>query len=573
MFELQFVDFVGPAFNQLIAQASNLRWRSKGEWTCPFVLYAPSGAYLPGGGMWHSQSNEGWFAGTPGLRVAVPSTPEDAAGLMWSAMHGDDPSLVLLPKHLLRAERPAVAASPLPFGKGRIVRAGTDATIVAWGNCVEIAEKAATTLAEDGVSAEVVDLRTLVPCDWELVVESLARTRRLVVVQEDTRTCGFGQAVVAEMATRAETFGALKAPPALVSRADVPIPFNAALEMALLPDAAEVVRAVRVAVSGTLEERLSDEAAAQEATALTVPQLGEGLRRVTVTALLKKPGDRVAMDEPLYEIETDKANVAVESSLAGVLREWCAAVGEEVEVHSTIAYVDPDGSDTPAPAVELRPGYDEYPLSDRQRALNRSAQNGRLDVAMPASIRRPLSWGLIQRATETLRAQNPRRHPTEFQALLYGVALATRENPKFRSTLVSRGETVRRYEHVDLGFAIALPDDELTTAVVREADAHDFDAFQKAVRTAHRAAKTGETAADARTTLLVSSLAGHDVVDAAPVLFPPAIATLFVGSPYAGADGMEVSVTLAFDHRLINGVGAARFLQRVEAEIAEIAAA
>ncbi len=565
VFELQFVDFVGPAFNQLIGQASNLRWRTKGEWTCPLVLYAPCGAYLPGGGMWHSQSNEGWFAATPGLRVAVPSTPEDAAGLLWAAMHDEDPSLVLLPKHLLRAEVEQVEAQALAWGTGRVVRAGGDATVVAWGNCVEIALGAADRLlAEDGIRVEVIDPRTLVPCDWEMIADSLAKTGRLVVVQEDSRTCGFGQAIVAEMAVRPL---ASLAPPVLVSRPDVHVPFNAALEASVLPSVADVVRAVRI--SPRVEAAL---VAKEESEFLTVPQLGEGLRRVRVTGHLKKVGERVTMDEPLYEVETDKANVAVESSREGVLAEWCVPVGEEADVYGPIARIVGGGESVVA-SVEKREEYEEFPLSDRQRAMNRSALGGRLDVPLPASIRRPLSYGAVERARQGLRARYPRLRPTDFGILVYCAARTTVDSPKFRSSLVARGETVRRHAHVDIGFAIALPDDELATAVVHEADRLDFEAFYREMLAAHRSAKSGGPNADARTTLLVSSLAGHEVVDAAPVLFPPAIATLFLGAPHPGPTGKEIGMTLAFDHRLINGVGAARYLQGVERELAKLAEA
>ena len=245
IFELQFIDFMAPAFNQLVSQVANLRWRTRGDWSCPMVLYAPYGAYLPGGGMWHSQSGEGWFAHMPGLRVAVPSTPADAAGLFWAAVHDPDPSLILLPKHLLRVRSAPQPAAAVPFGRAFVRQEGRDVSLISWGNCVGLCQEAALRLASEGVSAEVIDLRTLVPCDWETVAASLAKTGRLVVVQEDTRTCGFGQAVVAEMVTRTERFYTLSAPPQLVTRGDVPVPFSPALELALLPDVPSVVAAAR----------------------------------------------------------------------------------------------------------------------------------------------------------------------------------------------------------------------------------------------------------------------------------------------------------------------------------------
>ncbi len=579
VFELQFVDFVGPALAQLMAQASNLRWRTKGEWTCPMTLVAPSGAYLPGGGMWHSGSNEGLLAGIPGLRVAVPSTPEDAAGLLWTSMHDDDPSLVLLPKHLLRAEGPPLSSAKgaTRWGTGRVVREGRDVTVVAWGNCVEIAMAAAEACARDGgVSLEIVDPRTLVPCDWALIADSVAKTGRLVVVQEDTWIGGFGNTVVAEITARAERFATLRSAPALVSRPDVPVPFASALEIATLPSVADVVRAVRAILSR--EEPSLDGAVLKSEkpddglTTLTVPQLGEGLRHVRMTALLKQPGDSVAMDEPLYEVETDKANVVVESSCAGVLREWCVKVGEEAEVHGPVARIlSSEGKPGISPAIIVpKPNgttFEDLPLSDRQRAMNRSALSGRLDVPLPASVGRPLAWNLVEEARARLKEAHPKLRLTEFGVFACAAARATRAHPKFRSSLVNRGETVRRYAHVDLGFAIALPEDELATAVLRDADTLSFEDFATEMRARHREAKMGVSQSDARTTLLISSLAGHAVTDAAPVLFPPAIATLFLGAPHDGAGGREATLRLAFDHRLINGVGAAGFLQAIEIEL------
>jgi 2-oxoisovalerate dehydrogenase E1 component len=245
VFEIQFIDFITPAFHQLVAQVATLRWRTRGDWPCPLVLYAPSGAYLPAGGPWHSQSNEGWWAHTPGLRVAVPSTPADAAGLFWAAIEDDDPSLILIPKHLCRARVPVAAFAAVPFGRAAVRRPGEDVTVVCWGNGVELAEQAAGQLAAEGVSAEVIDLRTLVPCDWPVLEESLARTGRLVVVQEDNRTCSFGASVVARLVTDAARFYRLLAPPQLVSREDVHIPYHPDLERAVLPGAGDVAAAAR----------------------------------------------------------------------------------------------------------------------------------------------------------------------------------------------------------------------------------------------------------------------------------------------------------------------------------------
>jgi len=245
VFEIQFIDFITPGFHQLVSQIATLRWRSKGEWKCPLVIYSPYGAYLPAGGMWHSQSNDGWWAHTPGIRVAIPSTPEDIAGLFWAAIQDDDPTLLLIPKHIFRVRMPVQAYRVIPFGKAAIRREGTDVTVVAWGNTLELAFQAAEQFAQQGVSLEIIDPRTLVPFDWETVEQSLAKTGRLVVIHEDNRTCGFGQAIIAEVTSVPERFNLLLSPPQLVALYDVHIPFCPELEYAVLPDLARVIRAIQ----------------------------------------------------------------------------------------------------------------------------------------------------------------------------------------------------------------------------------------------------------------------------------------------------------------------------------------
>ncbi|MCH8273507.1 MAG: 2-oxoisovalerate dehydrogenase [Armatimonadetes bacterium] len=246
VFEIQFIDFLGPGWHQLITNLATLRWRSFGKWKCPAVIYAPYGAYLPGGSIWHSQANESCIAHYPGIRVVIPSTPEDAAGLMWTAMHADDPTVVLIPKHLFRMQMDVPKEiEPVPFGKAAIRREGSDVTLVTWGNCTEQASEAAEQLSGEA-SVEIIDLRSIVPWDKETVAESLAKTGRLVVVQEDARTCSVGQMIVSELTNDPETWGHFLSPPQLVSRYDVHIGFNPIYEYACLPDTERVVEAIRL---------------------------------------------------------------------------------------------------------------------------------------------------------------------------------------------------------------------------------------------------------------------------------------------------------------------------------------
>jgi len=250
IFEIQFVDFLAPAWNQLAHQAATLRWRTEGEFSCPLVLLAPCGAYLPAGGPWHSQTGEGWWTHTPGLRVAVPSTPRCAVHLLREALSCDDPTLLLLPKRLFRRALPPLAGSE---HSGALVRrSGRDATILTWGNTVELGLEAAAILANENIEAEVIDLRGLVPCDWEAIETSLAKTGRLIVVQEDNETSSFGATILAKVASQPRTWDLLAAPPQLVTRPDVHVPFHPALEASVLPDGEGIADAVRLTFSQSL---------------------------------------------------------------------------------------------------------------------------------------------------------------------------------------------------------------------------------------------------------------------------------------------------------------------------------
>jgi len=245
IFELQFIDFVGPAFNQLVNQIATLRWRTMGRYKCPLVILAPCGGYFGGGGPWHSQTNESWFAHAPGLRVLMPSTPQDAADLICSAAMGDDPVLILLPKNLFRKKIMSDHTHSLYPDHANICRFGNDITVVAWGNCVDIALSAAKELEPEGISAEIIDIRSIVPCDLRTITHSLIKTGRLVIIQEDNRTCSFGQALISDLTADNEVWKRLKSPPKLVCRDDVHIGFHFKLEKAVLPDKNMLIKSIK----------------------------------------------------------------------------------------------------------------------------------------------------------------------------------------------------------------------------------------------------------------------------------------------------------------------------------------
>jgi 2-oxoisovalerate dehydrogenase E1 component len=246
--EVQFFDYVWPAMQQIKSEAATIRWRSNGEFTCPMVLRIPIGGYLAGGAIWHSQSGESIFAHVPGLLIAFPSNAADAAGLLRAAFRCDDPVLFLEHKHLLRQPYTKAPFPPpeyvIPFGHGRYVTRGSDLTIVTYGATVERSRLAAEAIAErDGASIEIVDLRTIVPWDREMVAESVRNTSRLLVVHEDTLHCGFGAEIAAFAAS--DLFTDLDAPVHRVAAADTNVAYEPTLEREILPQVDDIIAGAR----------------------------------------------------------------------------------------------------------------------------------------------------------------------------------------------------------------------------------------------------------------------------------------------------------------------------------------
>jgi 2-oxoisovalerate dehydrogenase E1 component beta subunit len=240
--EMQFADFVSCGWDHLVTVAAKQHYRVGTP--IPIVVRLPSGGGFSGG-PFHSQNPESSFAHIPGLKVVCPSTPEDAKGLLVTAIEDPNPVLFFEHKHLYRRIKGRVPDEryTVPFGKARIHRAGDDLTVITWGAMVWTAAEAAETLAADGVSVEVVDLRTLIPWDRETVLESVRRTSRALVLHEDTRTGGFGAEILATLAE--EAFEDLDAPLRRIAAPDTPVPFSPPLERAYIPQVDDVVAGLR----------------------------------------------------------------------------------------------------------------------------------------------------------------------------------------------------------------------------------------------------------------------------------------------------------------------------------------
>jgi len=239
--EIQFSDFIYPAYDQIVSELAKLRWRSGGEYPAKMVLRTPVGGGIRGG-LYHSQSPESLFIHVAGLKVVCPSNPHDAKGLLLASIRDPDPVLFFEPKRIYRASKGEVPEGDytVPLGSAAVVRPGKDVTVLAWGAMLYEAIAAADEAKKQGIGCEIVDLRTLWPVDIETIVASVKKTGRLVVVHEAPKTCGFGAELIALVNEKA--FEHLEAPPARVCGYDTPFPYT--LEMDYLPLAHRILPAL-----------------------------------------------------------------------------------------------------------------------------------------------------------------------------------------------------------------------------------------------------------------------------------------------------------------------------------------
>lgn len=605
VFEIQFADYIWPGFNQLATHLSTLHWRSNGEWSAPAVLYAPYGAYLPGGALWHSQANEAAIAHFPGIQIAIPATPEDAAGLFWTAIHGQSPTVILIPKHLMWHPRELSGpVQAVPFGKAAVRSHGDALTIVSWGNCTEVVSDALAQLG-DPEGIEVLDLRSIAPLDLQSVITSVSKTGRLLVVQEDAESCSVGQNLIARISAIPEVFAGLKAPPTLIAKPDVNIGYHPSLEFAALPDKQSVARAIRELLAAELQSRRapvshdptafnpavekmkesladSGENSTTAVMEMRVPILGEGITSARVVSLLVEAGETVAPDDPLCEVETDKALFPIESPYEGRLLEWLICEEDDVTVEQVVARIEVIRTDAPRPPVAslARPAEegDRNPDALKTISVNgksRISEGGlpprivsQLKHVVPAHMTVRAGWDAIQSARAEAKQQLGKDAPSPTVMVAWAVVQAMKQHPVFCCT-INTSDQLTLAEPFDFGFAVALERDALDTAVIADASELDGPAFASAYRDALDAVRAGHSRSKANVPLILTSMGGFDVRDAQPLVVPPAIATLFLGGAHWEPAGprnavLTASLCLSFDHRWLNGAAGAHFLQDVK---------
>src|SRR5881409_3308480 len=615
VFEVQFIDFIYPGFNQLVTNISNLRWRSFGNWTCPAVIYAPYGAYLPGGSLWHSQANESALAHYPGLNVVIPSTPADAAGLLWTAMHGDDPVIFLIPKHLLWAEHEyAEPIRAIPLGRARQCTSGSDVTVVAWGNTIEKSLEAIAKI-DNETSVELIDLRSIVPWDKAAIENSVRKTRRLVVVQEDTENCSVGQMIISHVTSMPELWNEMISPPVLVSKANVMIGYNPIYEYAALPDVERIVAAIRRLVA-TKHERVAVEAVAaatakpeiapeerrpyiapkidigkRRVQSITVPVMGEGIRNAKIVSLLKNPGDPIALDDELCEVETDKAVYPIQSSFAGVMREWKTKVGDTVEIGQELGTLFTDEASL-ADQLETasKESTDRKPVEAavsvaEPSSRGRTARHSHIEPALSPTIIRKLSrvipanlqidarWDAIRRARDGAKEKDGKNAASPCVMIAWSVVRAMEKHASFRRLILEDDQIVQN-DDFDLGIAVALEGDRLATAVITNANKKSWPEFVKTYGEAVAATRGGRVEA-MNAPVVITSLGAFGVKAAAPIVVPPSVGTLFVGTAHRelisnknkNETAEVITLSLTFDHRVVNGAGAAAFANEIKKKI------
>ena len=613
---IQFVDFMGPGLNQLFNEILTMHWRSLGQWNCPMVIMAPYGAYLPGLGPWHSQTNEAIYAHLPGMHIAIPSNPGDAAGLLRYALRCNRPVLFLYPKALLHGAEDTVNEPTndciIPFGKARLVQEGSDLTIATWGNCVSLCTAAAEKTAGDGMSVEIIDLRSVNPWDMPAVMASVKKTGRLLVVHEDAKTCGVGAEIVAEVVN--EGFQYLRAVPTRITKSDDHNPYNYALELAILPSVEGIAKSIQELCRQNLKtaQHASAEPAAGMGMGATkrvasasanavaapvaaaasggsklidveVPRQSPTDEDATLVRYHVKVGQKVKTGEPLAEMEANKGSFDLESTHDGVVAKLVAKEGERVRVETALLTLEVGAGGTAAPAKTAAPTEKarEIKLSPAQIQVGALALKSQLEIPT-VDVECEADVTALVKQREALKDEFVKRHalkPTYTHLILWAMLEALR-NPAhegFRGRLNAAGDALLIDSHITLGFAAVGPEENLYSPAVKNAEAMNFPQFAKRVQELTEKVRAGSVnSADLQgASVTLTNIGAFEATRGTPFIIPGQLGMLTAGSilerPRMVADGKNnrveprslINLKLVFDHRPFNGSHAANFLRTI----------
>ena len=554
---LQFADFLPLAANQLWSELATLYWRSVGKLEAPVIVMAACGAYKPGLGPFHAETMETFAVHSRGVDVMLPSTAGDAAGLLQAAFQSGRPTLFLYPKSLLRnvdtSTSNDVSNHFVIPGKGRIVAAGHDVTLVSWGTAMRICVDAVARLNADGISCELIDLRALSPWDADLVLNSAQRTGKLVIVHEDSLTCGFGAEVAATISERSSRALTIRR----VARPDTFIPCNFENQLEMLPSAERVTKTIKqLFEQATIESDQNQNPRLEVVVAPGSPSDDE----VLVLRLLVKAGDRVEVGQELAEIETSKAVQSVASHVGGIVDAVLVTGEDQVRVGQSLIRIRIDQV-VPGKVEDQRSAFaksdSSHQILDRTIAAH----------APQATLSIDLDWRFVRSRAAELRLADPRLPVSNSDIIFHALAFAAGQHQAFRRNH-TKPESTTCMSGINLGIAVGLPDDRLEIAVVENADRLTAAEFVQRLHKKILLVREGVQEDSEPADLIITFLPGLEIRSAVPMLAPNCTAVVFVGEPLGRAVD-EALLTITFDHSRLNGMGAAKFLATARKKLAD----
>jgi 2-oxoisovalerate dehydrogenase E1 component len=384
---MQFADFLPVAYNQILSEIGAMYWRTNGQWETPVLIMSIAGGYRPGLGPYHAQTMESICAHVPGVDVFMPSTAADAAGLLNAISESGRPSVFFFPKSLINDRSNTTSADIekqyVPIGKARIARAGQDITLVSWGGAMPVVERTAEALAEVGLNAEVIDLRTIFPWDEAAVLASVKKTGKLIVVHEDNQTAGMGGEIVAAISEKTSGIQVAR-----VTRPDTYIPYDYSCQIEVLPSYKRTLEKCCELLEVDIHWEKPVE---EEAGSVIVKAIGSSPsdETITIANLAVSIGDAVTEGDLLASVEADKASMDISSPVSGTISALLAQEGDVLTVGTPMIKIASDEAAQLKPLTKEDPGT---PVMERRRVTEA------VEVAGSAPEKKPIYISSITRA-------------------------------------------------------------------------------------------------------------------------------------------------------------------------------